>query len=279
MTSRFFLRLGLLVALFFWIFSGNAPGIAGILKIETQTTVEVAEDLLKVSVTFTNKGTEPAYNLQVHLNALSGSPALTGSPVVPQLDPGQSDRTHFEIDVTGARKGRYPMTVHVDFHDANQYPFSALSGMTFHIGKDVNPNLIPLAKDITLKKSGELRFEIKNLGFTPKKILATLILPKEFSTPKPKVSLEIDQRSEKTLGFPINNFSALPGANYPVFCYFEYDSEGTHYTAVARALLTVAKDENLFRRFRWLWISLTAILAAILIFVLIKERRKKLRGI
>ena len=268
-------EFSLLLILFVSIFAWTTPAIAGILKIETQTTVDVAADLLKVSVAFTNKGTAPAFNLQVHLNALGGSPALAGSPIIPQLDPGQSDRARFETNVTGVRKGRYPLTVRVDFHDANQYPFSALSGMTFHIGEDVNPGLIVQTKDITLGKSGVLRFNIKNLGFKPEKISATLVLPREFSTPQPKNRVDINQRSEKSLDFEIGNFSALPGANYPIFCYFEYDSEDTHHTAVARALVTVAKDENLFRKFRWLWISLSAILAALLIIVIIKERRKK----
>ena len=267
-------EFGLLVILFASIFTWTTPAVAGILRIETQTTVEVAADLLKVGVIFTNKGTAPAYNLQVHLNALGWQ---ENSPVIPRLDPGQSDRARFERNVTGVRKGRYPMTVHVDFHDANQYPFSALSGMTFHVGADVNPSLIAQAKDITLGKNGVLRFNIKNLGFESQKILTTLVLPKEFSTPQARHTVDIDQRAEKTLDFEIGNFSALPGANYPIFCYFEYDSEDTHHTAVARALVTVARDENLFRRFRWLWISMAAVLAAILIIIIIREHKKRSR--
>ena len=268
-------EFSLLLILFVSIFAWTTPAVAGILTIETQTTVEVAGDLLKVSVTFTNKGTAPAYNLQVHLNTLGKQ---DDSQVKPQLDSGQSDKSFFERSVAGIGKGRYPLTVRVDFHDANQYPFSALSGMTFHIGGDVNPGLIVQTKDITLKKSGVLQFNIKNLGFEPKKILATLILPKEFSTPQAENSVDIDQRVEKTVDFEIGNFSALPGANYPIFCYFEYDSEDTHHTALARSLVTVGKDENLFRRFRWVWFTLAAILAALLIVVLIRDRRKKSRG-
>ena len=265
-------EFGLLVILFVSIFTWTTPALAGILKIETQTTVEVAADLLKVSVIFTNRGTAPAYNLQVHLATLGRA---ENSPVIPQLSPGQSDRARFEKNVTGVGKGRYPMTVRVDFHDANQYPFSALSGMTFHVGADVTPNLIAQAKDITLGKNGVLRFNIKNLGFESQKILATLVLPKEFSTPQARNTVDIDQRAEKTLDFEIGNFSALPGANYPIFCYFEYDMEDTHHTAVTRALVTVAKDENLFRKFRWLWISMAAVLAAILIIIIIRERIKR----
>ena len=266
-------EFSLLLILFIWILTWTVPAVADILKIETQTTVEMAGDLLKVGVTFTNKGTAPAYNLQVHLDTLGQQ---DNSPVKPQLDPGRSGKALFERSVAGIRKGRYPLTIRVDFHDANQYPFSALSGMTFHIDQDVNPNLVAHAEDITLSETETLKFDIKNLGFKPTRIIASLILPKEFSTSKPKITLEIDQRTETTLEFPIKNFSALPGANYPVFCYFEYDSENTHHTAVARCLVTIARDENLFRRFRWLWISLAAVLAAILVVMIIKERKKRM---
>jgi hypothetical protein len=265
----------MLIWVFLWVLSVSSPVAAETLKIQTETTVEVSADQLTVSVLFANRGTAPAYNLQVHLTALDQTDA---SPVVAHLDPGQSDRALFEREIREAGKGRYPMTVRVDFHDANQYPFSALSGMTFHIGDAVNPDLAALTQDMTLDKRGVLRFDIKNLGAKPEKVTATLVLPKELSSQQPRSAFEIDPRSEKAVAFEVRNFSALPGATYPVFCYFEYDSGGVHHTALARSLITVAKDENLFRRFRWIWITLTAILAALLILVLIRERRKKPPG-
>jgi len=268
-------QAALWLLLFFGIVSTAAPATADVLKIETETTVEVSADRVTARVTFANRGTAPAYNLQVHLIALGLTDA---SPVVAHLDPGQSERAFFERAIRGVGKGRYPMTVRVDFHDANQYPFSALSGMTFHIGEAVNPDLAALTQDMILNQSGTLRFDVKNLGLTPEKVTATLVLPKEFSSAQPTKAFDMDQRSDKTVTFEIRNFSALPGAAYPVFSYFEYDSKGVHHTALARALITVAPDENLFRRFRWLWITLAGILAALLILVLIKERRKKSPG-
>jgi len=273
MTPRSLQPAGLLLLLFCWIFLSTAPAAAAdILKIETETTVEVSGDRIRATVAFANRGTAPAYNLQVHLNALGLTDA---SPVAAQLDPGRSERAFFEKEVKGVGKGRYPLTVRVDFHDANQYPFSALSGMTFHVGEAVNPDLAALTRDMTLGRSGRLRFDIKNLGSEPEKIIATLVLPKEFSSPEPRTAFEIGRRSEKTVDFEIRNFSALPGAAYPVFCYFEYDSKGIHHTALARTLITVREDQNLFRRFRWAWITLAGVLAALLILVLIRERRKK----
>jgi hypothetical protein len=66
----------------------------------------------------------------------------------------------------------------VDFHDSNQYPFSALSGMTFSVGSDVNPDLAVLGKTFPMDKKGDLSFDIKNIGPMKSEILATLILPR-----------------------------------------------------------------------------------------------------
>ena len=268
-------RAAFWLLLFFGAVSTAGPAAADVLKIETETTVEVSAERVAAKVTFANRGTAPAYNLQVHLTALGVTDA---SPVVAQLDPGQSERAFFDRKINGVGKGRYPMTVRVDFHDANQYPFSALSGMTFHIGEAVNPDLAAMARDMTLDGSGTLRFDLKNLGQRPEKIIATLMLPKEFSAAQSAQTVDMDQRSDRTVAFQLRNFSALPGAAYPVFCYFEYDSDGVHHTVLARSLITVAQDETLFRRYRWAWLALAGILAALLIGVLIRDRRKKSPG-
>lgn len=247
----------------------NTPATAGILKIETQTGVTVAGDLLKVRVTATNKGTGPAHNVQVHLILLS---ERHHGPVKGQLGPGQTDTVLFKRTLSGIKKGRYPLTVLVDFHDANQYPFSAVSCTTFHFREDANPDLLCLGGDITVDADGELRFSVKNLGFGPRKVRATLVLPKELSTPRPQIDLQIDPRSERAVVFEITNFSALSGASYPVFCYLEYDSKATHYTAVARALVKIVKGENWFRRTKLFWLGAAIILGVILVALQFKRK-------
>jgi len=272
MHARLLVLFNLLLLLLACVFLWETQAIAGILKIETKTTVEVAGDLLKVTVNVTNNGTAPAHNVQVHLHTFGQH---QDSPIKPQLDSGRSETVLFEKTISGKKKGRYPLTVYVDFHDSNQYPFSALSGMTFHVDEHVNPDLIALAEDITLEKNGELPIAIKNLGPGFKEVLVSLILPKELSVQRQTINFEIGPRSEKRLAFRLTNFSALPGANYPIFCYIEYDLENTHYTAIAKAAVNIAKDENLFRRFRWLWIFLTIIMSAMLVMMIIRGLKKK----
>ena len=198
MHARLLVLFNFLLLLLACVLLWETQAIAGILKIETQTTVEVAGDLLKVTVNITNNGTEPALNVQVHLHTLGQH---QDSPIKPQLDSGQSETVLFEKTISGKKKGRYPLTVYVDFHDSNQYPFSALSGMTFHVDEDTNPNLIALAEDITLEQNGELSIEIKNLGPRSKEVLVSLILPKELSAQRQTINFEMNPRSEKRLDF------------------------------------------------------------------------------
>ncbi|HKI48110.1 MAG TPA: CARDB domain-containing protein [Desulfobacteria bacterium] len=233
------------------------PSFAGVLKIQTQTTVETQENQLKIRVLLSNEGTAIAHNLQVHLKILGKT---LDSKIDPQLDPGGKSTFLFEEKTEGIETGRYPLTVFVDFHDSNQYPFSALSGMTFSVGPNVNPDLAVLGKNIAMGQKGELSFDIKNMGDDEKRILGTLILPKELSTPTPRIDFQMGPRSQKDLHFEIRNFSALPGADYPVFCYFEYDLENVHHTAICQAVIRIIAKENLFRQYRWVWMGLAAVL-------------------
>ncbi len=269
MKKRYF-RFGLLVAIWFTLFSVT-PSFAGILKIQTQTTIETTDKRLKITVALANEGTDTAYNLQVHLNLFG---TILDSALKPQLDPGGSGTFVFEKSTEGIKTGRYPLTVSVDFHDGNQYPFSALSGMTFSVGPNVNPDLAVLGKDVAINKKGKLSLDIKNIGANPKKILTTLVLPRELSTPVPQLNFQMAPRSGKTLDFEIRNFSALPGADYPVFCYFEYDLENIHHTAVATSVIKIIAPENLFRRYRWLWMVLAALLIIALFALVVKNRWK-----
>ena len=248
-----------------------SPSFAGVLKIQTRTTVETTESQAKVTVSLANEGTAAAHNLQVHLKLLGET---LDSKVSPELHPGGSSTFVFEKKTEGVKTGRYPLTVFVDFHDSNQYPFSALSGMTFSVGPNVNPDLAVLGKNITMDKKEALSLNIKNIGANEKHILATLILPRELSTSTPEINFRMGPRSRKDLNFEIRNFSALPGADYPVFCYFEYDLENIHHTAVCTAIIKIIEPENLFRRYRWLWMGVAAVLIMAFLGLAIKNRRK-----
>ena len=270
MNQRYCFYKSALAALCFSVLLA-APAFGGVIKIQTQTTVEPTENHVRIKIKLTNEGTAAAYNLQVYLKLLGET---LNSEVYPQLDPNKSDTFFFEKSTRGVKAGRYPLTVFVDFHDANQYPFSALSGMTFSVGANLNPDLAVISKNIIMDKEGKLSLNIKNLGVNEKHLVASLVLPRELSTPTPQIDLQLGPRSQKNLEFEVRNFSALPGANYPVFCYLEYALKNVHHTALCQAVVEITASENLFRRYRFMWIGLAGILIAAFLFFVVRNRRK-----
>lgn len=261
------------VLLFFACSIGwQAQAVGGVIKIETKTTVKSTADRLEIIITAKNNGTSPAHNVQISLMVLGEELKASGVPVV---KPGDSTTAEFEKHIKGIKQGRYPLTVRVDFYDANQYPFSAVSGMTFHYQEDAHTDLIVMGKDIKMEKEGVITYDIKNLGAESKNIMVNLVLPKELYVKESTAKLIVGARSEKAISFPINNFSALEGATYPIFSYFEFDADDTHYTKAVKSQVSIVKKKNLFRRFRRLWIILTVILASAFIVAMIKGYKRK----
>lgn len=230
---------------------------AGILTIKIQTFLKTEGDTLKGIIKVWNKGNVAAHNVRTDIIILG---ERLNTPVKKLIGIDQFETFPFEKNLEGIKKGRYPLTIMVNFHDANQHPFSALSCRTFFFKKDVKADLLGLIDGINIKKKGDLRFEIKNLGSGLKDIRASLILPKELSSPRTQVDLQIEPGRKKSVHFEIENFSALSGASYPIFGFLEYDLRETHYTAISRAIVTIAKEENWFRRTRWSWLGVGLLL-------------------
>ncbi|MFC1886368.1 CARDB domain-containing protein [Thermodesulfobacteriota bacterium] len=268
-NSKFGIKFCLWAAVILTV-CGYAPrGITGTLSIETKTSVSVTDDRISITVTATNRGTETAHDVQIHL--IFPDHHLKGR-ITPLLKPGESGTDNFTKTLSNIRKGRYPLTVQVDFHDSNNYPFSALSGRTFFFREDVSSDVGVLSKNTAITGKGKISFALTNLGDQPKKIQATLILPKELSTPNTVKMLDIAARSKTNVLFPISSFSELK-ASYPVFCYFEYNLGDFHYTTVSRSVVSIEKPKNWFRRTRLLWIALGCIMAGGFVILLIKNRK------
>ena len=257
-----------------WLCTSVSPPVsfAGILTIETQTTVQTTENQLEVTVKITNNGDEPAYNTQINMIVLDEK---TQGAVKAKLDPGKSDVNTFTKTLSGIARGRYPLAIRVDFHDANLYPFSALSGSNFFLGEDVNGDIAIIGDNIFLDKEGVLNFHIKNMGSDPINLSASLFLPKEFSAVTSKNTFQIDARSEKNLSFDVSNFSARNGASYPLYCSFEYDKDNIHYTTMANIIVTVKVAEGWFRSLKWVWVGTIIILIIVVCGIFILQKKAK----
>jgi len=246
-----------------------APAIAAIIQIETQTSITVADGRVELEVTATNKGDEPARNVHVHLMLLGKS---RNSKARALLGEGESVTISFREIPSPSKAGTYPLITRVTFQDVNRHPFSAVSCSTFPIGEGINSALEFLGKDLSITRSGLLRFTVKNSGSKEKTTSATLVLPEELSTPIPRRDLVIGPGAKEVLLFEISNFSALVGAVYPVFCYLEYDSVDAHCTEVATSSVSIVKAENWFRRTRPVWLGLAIITGMIIVACQFKRK-------
>jgi hypothetical protein len=82
------------------------PSFAGVLKIQTGTTVQATEGPGQdITVRLINRGTAVAHNVQVHLKLLG---ATLDSKVEPGLEPGQSRTFSFEKNIEGVKKDDIP---------------------------------------------------------------------------------------------------------------------------------------------------------------------------
>lgn len=255
--------------LFALMLLNTAPAIARIIQIETQTSVTVANGMIEVMVTATNKGDEPARKVHVHLMLLGKSLGRKGKDPLRQ---GESVTISFGKIPSPSKAGTYPLITRVTFQDVNRHPFSAVSCSTFPIGEGVNSALEFLGKAVSITRKGLLRFTVKHSGSQSRRASATLVLPEELSTPIPRRELVIEPGSEEALLFEISNFSALVGAEYPVFCYLEHDSEDAHHADVATSSVSIVKAENWFRRTRPVWLGLAIITGMILVVCQFKRK-------
>ena len=266
--SKKHIPLMIFLTTFMLVFGHRLIALAGTLTIETKITVMTEGDRLKGSIKVWNKGNVSAHNIQANINVFAEQ---IKTPIKKLLAIDESHTFQFETILTGIKKGRYPLTVIVDFHDANQYPFSAISCTTFFFQKDTNPDLFCLIDNLTMNKKEKLHIDLKNRGPRLENIRATLILPRELSSPGPCTHFDMESRSQEKIEFTVENFYALSGASYPIFCVLEYGIGDTHYTAISGAVVTIEKRKNWFWRVRWFWVAIAGIFGAAFIAYQLKK--------
>jgi hypothetical protein len=101
---------------------------------------------------------------------------------------------------------------------------------------------------------GEISFALKNLGSSALNLQATVLLPREFRSPRIKETFVLEPGTTETLSLEVFNASALQGANYPVYGIFHYETREMHQTLVVPSTLKVSEKGNWFARTRWYWL-------------------------
>lgn len=260
------------ILLFLWTVIPAGAAHGGTISMTTRMDVSVSNQQVDVTLTAINQGNETAHDVQASLTLFGKTHE---SRIVAQMAVDAPATFRFTASTAGIAEGRYPLTAIVDFHDANHYPFSALTGMAFQLGPGTDPMVDgqPLETSIPqLGRPGPLKIEVRNLADTERHITAHLVVPRELSADGDRVRFTLPAKGTETITFRVRNFTAQPGATYPVACFLEYDAAGRHHTALVQPVVTIVRDENWFQQTFWAWVTAAGLLLIAIVWVQFAKR-------
>jgi len=259
------------LSLFFVILSSLLSSMASAGTISITSTLKFEEkDGKKILLAqIKNGGNESAKDVQAHLQFLD---MYLSGPKWESLGAGKEEIISWDFPGKSVKNGRYPAVLTVEFSDLNSYPFSSVNVRSLEIGQADPPRIFGKLDSVSIDNKGELNFMLKNLEPVAKTIKVTLIMPKEINIEPGQFEIELAATNipiSRTI--KVSNFSALPGASYPIFAIAENDSETTHDTIVLPSNIQISPDSN--NKSRLLWI-LGLVATFLVIFWLLRRAGK-----
>lgn len=245
---------------------------ARVITLKIESTSITADNDLKISISVSNIGDEAAYNLKIYVDNYG---TTQSSPLKDRLDVQETYNADFNFNINPKTPGRYALLIRVDYADANQYPFSAVSYCYYHYKEDTIYNIIGQINNIKLANKAKLALDLKNIDIKKKKCSIRLLLPKELSCKHPAKNVLLSPKGKKKINFNLTNFSALPGSNYQIYALIESLENNKYYSKAILGSIEIIKKEKLIKSYRWVLMSITCLLIAILIFYNLKQRRFK----
>lgn len=228
----------------------SSPARADTLTIEIQASLAARENTLEGTITVVNRGDEPARKLHAEFT-------VPGETVVKEiserLEIQQAASFSFKKSLGQIKPGSYAVPITIVFHDTKLYPFSALACPTFTLGEAFSAGLSCSATPQEI--GGESAFEVRNLEPLPKRIKSTFLFPREFHCPHPEVMFELAPLERKTISYSLLRATAIPGARYPVFALFEFQSEKGHHALACPGGIRFMEGGNWFKKTRWYWLG------------------------
>ena len=245
---------------------------AGFISLTTVISTDLmTENNTKPHVKLLNSGDEPAYNVQISLL----SEDFESKPIyVGVLSPNEPFEEYFNVTLAkDILPGSYPITVLVDYEDANGYPFSSVSPSSI-VYK--NPSLSRVSGDIpeislSGKKSKKLTLNIRNLDDVSHDVNVELTLPRELKVVDTKKIINIESKEEKELNFEVSSISALVGSNYVALASLEYEDD-SHHSSFARGIIKIV-EEKPFEFPIWLPILSFCVLLIISVYYFIRGKK------
>jgi hypothetical protein len=257
MRSLFFLSVIFLLAL------SPTPVKASFITLETHANPTYDGKRFKMAVDVTNKGDESAYNVQISAD-INGQMSTT--PAKDNLQVKEKHSVEVATDMTLTKAGRYPVIVTVDYTDANQYPFSAISITHFVYRENLPSQVFGTLQNIEISTTGSLTLSLKNLDEKEKNVTVRLVLPKELSSPSLLRTIPLKAKSEEKVSFDVKNFSALPGSTYSIFAIMGYDAGDLHYSASVGGNIKVMQDQGFVKSNQRLLIGLAIVFGAVFVY-------------
>jgi hypothetical protein len=250
-----------------------ATSDAGTISMNSSMQSKDVNGRLGLEVTVKNDGDEAAKSVQVHLE-LSGE-KLTG-PLWDTMNAGEKKTETFFFEHMPPKPGTYPVYVTIEFSDLNMYPFTALNLSAFQVGRETEQaQLFAKADALELSKSGTLSITVKNLDDHAKNVTARVLGPRELDIKPMLFELDLSPNSTADRSLEVANFSALPGAGYPIFVIFEYEQGDMHFSHPLVTRVKIAQGGFSNAQRNKIIIIGAAILAAVFLFEVIRRLRKR----
>ncbi len=221
----------------------NTAASASYISLNTTTSLKVEGGRLQVGVSSVNKGDESAYNVQAEIRV--GERTLLTDKVT-ELPVDGTYRANASLPAPSGKPGNYPLFLTMHYADANQYPFSALTCLSFAYQQETLAPFFGQLSSATLVRQGKVKLVLKNISDRPVTASVYLIAPREFSYKAEPVPAALAPRSEKTIEFQLDNFSALAGSTYQVYAVAEGEDESSHYTSVSPGTVKVVASQAIY---------------------------------
>jgi len=247
---------------------------AGVIRISLKTTLSIRNGMIQTKIVATNTGTDVAHGLRGVLHIFDRTII---SDKIERLGVQESHTFDININLPKDEKGIYPFIGEVRFHDANQYPFSALSAGTFKVKSRFYKGIKGEVINTDIKLKGKLKIRVSNEFKQAITMRAKLHLPYALTVSDNTQLVMIASGRSKDFSFDLNNRLASGGGNYPAFCSLEFKVNGHHQTVLLRPVIKIAENENWFVATKWYWLAGLPVLVVVWIGIGVLGQRASLR--
>jgi len=248
-----------------------APAWAGRLVMDVAAQVQFRPDKLEVRLEVTNRGDEPATDVQAEV---LGQDRPVRSALLARLSPGQRAPLSLDLPRPQAGPGRYAAVVRVIFHDLNRRPFSALAQAYYHLGQDQASQLIVKAAPLNLADRKRVVLKLINTEALPLTVRARVMTPRELSASQIRGPVVLGPSQVRDVSFDLWNLGGLADSAYPLLVALEHDQAGLHTVKMVKLKVRLVKKVNFIRRRLGWWLAAIGLALSLLVYAQIRARRR-----